>query len=67
MGDLGDMDLVPAAAPFTVWQVVGLICCTMLLFVAGLVVFDVLATIRGPQGSPISSPLLNALAETFGW
>ena len=34
---------------------------------AGLVVFDVLATIRGPQGSPISSPLLNALAETFGW
>ncbi len=67
MADLAGLDLVPAAAPFTVWQVVGLVCCTILLFVAGLVVFDVLATIRGPQGSPISSPLLNALAETFGW
>lgn len=67
MADMADMDLVPAAAPFSVWQVVGLICCTLLMFLGGLVVFDVLATVRSPQGSPVSSPLLNALAETFGW
>lgn len=67
MGDAADMDLVAAAAPFTVWQVVGLVCCTLLMFLGGLVVFDVLATVRSPQGSPVSSPLLNALAETFGW
>jgi excisionase family DNA binding protein len=62
-----DADLVAAAAPFSVWQVVGLVCCTLLLFLAGLIVFDVLATVRAPQGSPLSSPLLSALAETFGW
>jgi excisionase family DNA binding protein len=62
-----DFDLVPASAPFSVWQVVGLVCCTLLLFLGGLVVFDVLSTVRGPQGSPLSSPLLSALAETFGW
>lgn len=66
MADM-DVGMVPAAAPFSVWQVVGLICCTLLLFLGGLVVFDVLATVRGPQGSPLSSPLLSALAETFGW
>jgi hypothetical protein len=59
--------MTPAAPPFSVWQVVGLICCTLLLFVGGLVVFDVLATVRAPQGSPITSPLLTALADTFGW
>ncbi|MFM8413986.1 MAG: helix-turn-helix domain-containing protein [Planctomycetota bacterium] len=67
MADMADMDLVPAAAPFSVWQVVGLVCCTLLMFLGGLVVFDVLATVRSPQGSPVSSPLLSALAETFGW
>lgn len=67
MADMADMDLVPAAAPFSVWQVVGLICCTLLMFLGGLIVFDVLATVRSPQGSPVSSPLLSALAETFGW
>jgi excisionase family DNA binding protein len=62
-----EIDLVPASAPFSVWQVVGLVCCTLLLFLGGLVVFDVLLTVRAPQGSPLSSPLLSALAETFGW
>lgn len=67
MMDVPGMDLVPLAPPFTVWQVVGLVCCTLLLFAGGLVVFDVLLTVRSPQGSPVSSPLLNALAEAFGW
>ena len=62
-----EFEMTPAAPPFSVWQVVGLISCTLLLFVGGLVVFDVLATVRAPQGSPITSPLLTALADTFGW
>jgi len=62
-----DLDLVAASAPFTVGQVIGLICCTLLLFVGGLVAFDVLATLRSPQGQPVSSPLLNALADALGW
>jgi excisionase family DNA binding protein len=67
IGAGADFEMTPAAPPFSVWQVVGLICCTLLLFVGGLVVFDVLATVRAPQGSPITSPLLTALADTFGW
>ncbi|MBM4022406.1 MAG: helix-turn-helix domain-containing protein [Planctomycetes bacterium] len=67
MTDLSGIDLVPAASAFTVWQVVGLICCTVLMFVGGLVVFDVLTTLWSPQSSPVSSPLLNGLAKTFGW
>ncbi len=63
----GDFEMPSLAPPFSVWQVVGLICCTLLMFACGLVVFDVLTTVRGPQGSPISSPLLSALADTFGW
>jgi len=63
----GDFEMPSAAPPFSIWQVVGLVCCTLLLFVSGLVVFDVLATMRAPQGTPVSSPLLSALADTFGW
>ena len=62
-----DLNLVPSSPPFSVWQVVGLVCCTLLLFVGVLLVFDVLATTRGPQGSPVSSPLMTGLAKTFGW
>jgi excisionase family DNA binding protein len=67
VGAAGDFEIPSLAPPFSVWQVVGLICCTLLMFVCALVVFDVLTTVRGPQGSPISSPLLSALADTFGW
>jgi excisionase family DNA binding protein len=66
-GTPADFEMPSLAPPFSVWQVVGLICCTLLLFVCALVVFDVLTTVRGPQGSPISSPLISALADTFGW
>ncbi|NCX99637.1 MAG: hypothetical protein EBX35_13955, partial [Planctomycetia bacterium] len=67
VGMAGDFEMPSLSPPFSVWQVVGLICCTLLLFVCSLVVFDVLTTVRGPQGSPISSPLISALADTFGW
>jgi len=64
--DFGGMNVVPASPPLSVWQVVGLVCSTMLLTLVGLVVFDVLQTVRAPQGTPITAPILNALTKAFG-
>jgi excisionase family DNA binding protein len=52
---------------FSVWQVLALACCTLLMLTAGLVMFDLASTIRAPSGTPLSAPLLNALSETLGW
>lgn len=52
---------------FSVWQVLALACCTLLMLTAGLVMFDLASTIRAPGGMPLSAPLLNALSETLGW
>ena len=52
---------------FSVWQVLALACCTLLMLTASLVMFDLTSTIRAPGGSPLSAPLLNALSETLGW
>ena len=52
---------------FSVWQITGLVCCAVLLLVGGFIMFDLAWTIRSPQGSPVTAPLLNALSDTFGW
>lgn len=52
---------------FSVWQVLALVCCALLMFVSTLVMFDLAATIRAPGSAPLSAPLLNALSETLGW
>lgn len=52
---------------FSVWQVLALVCCTLLMLTAGLVMFDLASTIRAPAGAVLSAPLLNALSETLGW
>jgi hypothetical protein len=49
----------------SVWQVVGLICSTFMLVLIGLVVFDVLQTVRAPQGTPVTAPVLNALVKAL--
>lgn len=68
LGEPGeDVEVGVRAEPLSVWQVVGLVCCTLLMCLIGLVVFDVFQTVRAPQGSPVSAPVLNALARTFGW
>jgi len=64
---LGEVDLAPSVPPLSVWQVVGLVSSTLLLFLVGLVVFDVLQTVRAPVGQPVSGPIFTALAKTFGW
>jgi excisionase family DNA binding protein len=52
---------------FSGWQIAGLCCCALLLLAGAFVMYDLAWTIRTPQGTPVSAPLLNALADTFGW
>lgn len=52
---------------FSVWQITGLVCCALLLLVGGFIMYDLAWTIRSPQGTPVSAPLLNALSAAFGW
>lgn len=52
---------------FSTWQICGLICCSLILLTGGLVAFDLVRTIGTSQGTVLANPLLNALAETFGW
>ncbi len=63
----GDDDFLESATPFTTLQIVGLVCCTLLLLTAALVMIDLVWSIRAPAGMPISSPLLKALTDLFSW
>ena len=53
--------------PFSVLQIVGLICCTLFLLTCALVMIDLVWFIRAPAGEPVSSPLLKALTDLFSW
>jgi excisionase family DNA binding protein len=65
----GDDAFLQAAAgpPFSGLQILGLVCCTLLLLTCGLVMIDLVWSIRAPAGSPVSSPLLKTLTDTFSW
>jgi excisionase family DNA binding protein len=65
-GDDGFLDGV-AGPPFSALQIVGLVCCTLFLLTAALVMIDLVWSIRTPAGTPISSPLLKALTDLFSW
>ena len=56
-----------AGPPFSVLQIVGLVCCTLFLLTCSLVMIDLVWSIRAPVGEPISSPLLQALTDLFAW
>jgi len=59
-----------AVAPemsFSIWQTVGLICCTLLLLFGGFIAYDVVRTIGSPESTRLANPLLNAMADAFGW
>lgn len=66
LGTAGDFDYA-IETPFNAWQIVGLVCCSLVLLFAGLVMFDLAWTIRAPAGTPFSAPLIRSLAQTFGW
>lgn len=66
---LGDA-LIPETAVemrFSGWQIAGLTCCALVLLAGGFIMYDLAWTIRTPQGTPASAPLLNALSDVFGW
>lgn len=52
---------------FSIWQVIGLVCCSLLLLFGGFVAYDLVRTIGSVEGTSLSSPLLDAMADTFGW
>ena len=69
-GDATAFDHALEYAPdmtFSIWQILGLVCCVLLLLGGALVMFDLVWTIRAPRTTPLSAPLLNALTEAFGW
>jgi excisionase family DNA binding protein len=69
-GFSGSLDLpgnMVADVRFSTWQICGLVCCSLILLTGGIVAFDLVRTIGTSQGTALSNPLLNALAETFGW
>ncbi len=52
---------------FSGWQIAGLTCCVLMLLTGAFIMYDLAWTIRQPQGSAGSAPLLNALSNVFGW
>jgi len=52
---------------FGAWQIMGLVCCTLILLFAGFIMFDLTWTIRAPGSKSFSAPLIEGLASTFGW
>jgi len=66
LGEEGFLEGV-AGPPFSVLQIVGLVCCTLFLLTCSLVMIDLVWAIRAPVGEPISSPLLQALTDLFAW
>lgn len=52
---------------FSVWQIVGLVCCSLLLLFGGFIAYDLVRTIGSPENTSLSNPLLNSLAQVFGW
>jgi excisionase family DNA binding protein len=52
---------------FSIWQIMGLVCCTLMLLVGGFVAIDLVRTLGSPAGTIMANPLLDALAEAFGW
>ncbi len=52
---------------FSVWQTAGLICCSLLLLFGGFIAYDLVRTIGSPESTTLSNPLLNAMADAFGW
>jgi excisionase family DNA binding protein len=53
--------------PFSGLQIAGLICCSLLLLAGGFVMFDLVRTIGSNEGPSLANPLLDAMADTFGW
>jgi hypothetical protein len=65
-GEESYMEVV-VGPPFSGLQILGLVCCVLFLLTGGLVMIDLVWSIRAPVGEPVSQPLLKALGEVFSW
>jgi hypothetical protein len=52
---------------FSIWQTLGLVCCSLLLLFGGFIAYDLVRTIGSPGSTTLANPLLNAMADAFGW
>lgn len=52
---------VPDGIRFSKWHVLGLICCTTLLLIGGLLTFDIVRALYSPNDMTIASPILRVL------
>jgi hypothetical protein len=53
-------------APYTIWNLVGLVVCSLLLILVGMMVYDLLRNMWGWQGvHPINSALMDSVLSWF--
>ena len=65
--DMTNMTNMINDASFSIWQVSGLVCCSLLLLFGGFIAYDLVRTIGSPESTTLANPLLNAMADAFGW
>lgn len=64
---LGEPGELVVEMPFSGLQIAGLVCCSLLLLAGGFVMFDLVRTIGSAEGPALANPLLDSMAEAFGW
>jgi hypothetical protein len=55
-------------APYSMWNVIGLVCCALLLLMTGIVMQDMIRNMwkwDGPE--PVTKQLTDSLGSTIGW
>lgn len=62
----GDPLLLPDTS-FSVWQICGLVCCALIMLTGCFLMYDLVRTIGSTDTLNRSSPLLNPMADLFGW
>jgi|694.fasta_scaffold25728_7 excisionase family DNA binding protein len=64
---IGEPNEFAMETPFSGLQIAGLVCCSLLLLAGGFVMYDLVSTIGSVEGPSLANPLLDSMAETFGW
>lgn len=65
--DLAELGDYTVETPFSVLQVLGLACCCLLMLFGGFVALDVVQSIGSREGPWLANPILDAMADSFGW
>ena len=58
----------PPEVPYTAWNIVGLVCCALLLLVSGIVMQDMIRNMWKWDGQEqITKQITDSLGNTVGW